>query len=75
MDYRSLFAYHPESDGSTERANRTIVQTLRQRITPDQKNWVTKLSAIEFAINSARSEVTGRNSLEYEHLPKTSQTL
>ncbi|KAJ3556748.1 hypothetical protein NP233_g11909 [Leucocoprinus birnbaumii] len=52
-------AYHPESDGSTERANRTIVQMLRQCVAPDQKNWVSKLPAIEFAINSARSEVTG----------------
>ncbi|KAJ3553076.1 hypothetical protein NP233_g12731 [Leucocoprinus birnbaumii] len=51
--------YHPESDGSTERANHTIVQMLRQCISPDQKNWVAKLPAIEFAINSARSEVTG----------------
>jgi hypothetical protein len=52
-------AYHPESDGSTERANRTITQMLRQCISPNQKDWVLKLPAIEFAINSARSESTG----------------
>ena len=52
-------AYHPQSDGSTERANRTVTQMLRQCIHPDQKNWVSKLPAIEFAINSARSESTG----------------
>ena len=32
---------------------------LRQCVAPDQKDWVTKLPAIEFAINSARSESTG----------------
>ena len=32
---------------------------LRQCVHPDQKDWVTKLPAIEFAINSARSESTG----------------
>ena len=52
-------AYHPQSDGSTERANRTITQMLRQCVHPSQKDWVAKLPAIEFAINSARSESTG----------------
>jgi hypothetical protein len=56
---RMSSAYHPQSDGSTERANRTITQMLRQCIQPDQKDWVSKLPAIEFAINSARSESTG----------------
>jgi hypothetical protein len=52
-------AYHPQSDGSTERANRTVTQMLRQCIQPDQKDWVSRLPAIEFAINCARSESTG----------------
>ncbi|EIN12248.1 hypothetical protein PUNSTDRAFT_20545, partial [Punctularia strigosozonata HHB-11173 SS5] len=52
-------AYHPESDGSTERANRTITQMIRACVRPDQKDWVSKLPGIEFAINSARSESTG----------------
>ena len=34
-------------------------QMLRQRISPDQKDWVSKLPAIEFALNCARSETTG----------------
>jgi hypothetical protein len=32
---------------------------LRVAISPSQKDWVVKLPAIEFAINSARSETTG----------------
>ena len=56
---RMSSAYHPQSDGSTERANRTITQMLRQCIQPDQRDWVSRLPAIEFAINSARSESTG----------------
>ena len=52
-------AYHPETDGATERANRTITQMLRQCVDPKQKDWVSKLPAIQFAINSARSESTG----------------
>jgi hypothetical protein len=52
-------AYHPQTDGSTERANRTVTQMLCQCVDDKQKDWVSKLPAIEFAINSARSESTG----------------
>jgi len=52
-------AYHPETNGSTECANRMIGQMLRLCIGPTQKGWVSKLPTIEFAINLARSESTG----------------
>ena len=52
-------AYHPETDGSMERANRTVTQMLRQCINEKQTDWVSKLPTIEFAINSARSASTG----------------
>ena len=66
-------AYHPQSDGSTERANRTVTQMLRQCIQPDQRDWVAKLPAIEFAINSARSESTGYSPffLNFGRMPRT----
>jgi hypothetical protein len=56
---RMSSAYHPQSDGATERANKTLTQMLRQCVDPKQKDWVSKLPAIEFAINSARSAATG----------------
>ncbi|KAJ2917183.1 hypothetical protein MD484_g3247, partial [Candolleomyces efflorescens] len=52
-------AYHPETDGATERANRTLVQMLRELVNEKQTDWVHKLPAIEFALNSASSETTG----------------
>ena len=52
-------AYHPQTDGSTERVNRTITQMLRQCISSDQKDWVAKLPMIQFAINLARSASMG----------------
>ena len=36
-----------------------MTQMLRQCVSPKQKDWVTKLPAIEFAMNSARSSTTG----------------
>ena len=55
---RMSSAYHPETDGSTERTNRTVTQMLCQCINDKQSDWVSTLPAIEFAINSARSEST-----------------
>jgi hypothetical protein len=59
VDLKMSSAFHPQTDGATERANRTITQMLRQCVSNDQKDWVSKLPAIEFALNSARSESTG----------------
>ena len=52
-------AFHPQTDGATKRANRTITQMIRQCVSPDQKDWVIKLPTVEFTINSARSSTTG----------------
>jgi hypothetical protein len=59
ISLRMSSAYHPETDGSTERANRTVTTMLRQCVSPSQTDWVAKLPGIEYAINSARSESTG----------------
>ena len=58
-ELRMSSAFHPQTDGATERANRTVTQMIRQCVRPDQKDWVIKLPAIEFALNSARSSTTG----------------
>ena len=59
IELRLSSAFHPQTDGATERANRTMTQMLRQCVSPNQKDWVSKLPAIEFAMNSARSSTTG----------------
>ena len=50
-------AYHPQSDGQTERMNRTVEQVLRA-FTADyglfhQRDWDSVLSMVEFAINNS----------------------
>lgn len=52
-------AFHPQTDGATERANRSIGQILRAVVTPDQTNWVEQLPMVEFALNSSVSRSTG----------------
>jgi hypothetical protein len=54
-----LSAYHPQTDGMTERVQRNYTGLLRICAGARQTEWVQNLPAIEFAINSARSEATG----------------
>lgn len=46
-------AFHPETDGQTERMNRTIEETLRHYVSPNHTDWDAHLPMIEFAINNA----------------------
>jgi hypothetical protein len=52
-------SFHPQTDGATERANRSIGQMFRALIRSDQKDWVEKCPLIEFAINSSVAKATG----------------
>jgi hypothetical protein len=51
-------AYHPQTDGATEPANCAVAQILRVFIDSDQTNWSSRLTMVEFAINSAVSATT-----------------
>ena len=52
-------SFHPQTDGATERMNRSIGQILRSTVNTDQKNWVEKCPMLEFAINSSINKSTG----------------
>ena len=52
-ELRLSSSFHPQTDGATERANRTMTQMLRQCVRPDQKDWVSRLPAVELAMNMA----------------------
>ncbi|UYV81558.1 K02A2.6-like, partial [Cordylochernes scorpioides] len=53
---KTTTAYHPQTNGLTERLNRTIADMYMDL---DQKNWDEMLSFITFAYNTARQESTG----------------
>jgi len=70
-------AYHPQSDGQTERANRTIEDMLRAYVSKQQNDWDQHLTAIEIAYNNSRQASTGfspffLNSGQHPTLPLTS---
>lgn len=49
-------AFHPETDGQTERANRVLEELLRHYVSTDQKDWDRLLPVAEFAVNNAWHE-------------------
>lgn len=57
-------SFHPQTDGATERANRSIGQILRSVVKPDQTDWVGKLPMLEFALNASVNESTGFSPFE-----------
>jgi hypothetical protein len=52
-------AFHPQTDGATKRANRSISQVLRSVVRDDQKDWAAKCPMVELALNSNVSATTG----------------
>lgn len=51
-------SYHPQSDGQTERTNRTLEQIIRMSINYSQNNWFYLLPSVEFALNNSKSAST-----------------
>lgn len=51
-------AFHPQTDGQTERANRTLEQILRSYVSHHQDDWDQHLTPTEFAINNSVSPST-----------------
>ena len=46
-------AFHPQSDGQTERLNRVMEETLRHYVNPTQDDWDRWLPVAEFALNNS----------------------
>ena len=67
-------AFHPETDGQTDRVNQTSEQYLRHYCSWKQDDWDDLLPMAEFACNSAKSKTTGISPFEanYWMLPKQS---
>jgi hypothetical protein len=52
-------AYHPQTDGQSERTNQTLEQYLRLFTNHRQTNWLELLPIAEFAYNNATHSSTG----------------
>ncbi|RXW12306.1 hypothetical protein EST38_g13546 [Candolleomyces aberdarensis] len=52
-------AFHPQTDGSSERTNKTVVQALRYFVDRAQKGWAKALPQVRFAIMNTVNASTG----------------
>ncbi|KAJ9512208.1 hypothetical protein QJQ45_012759 [Haematococcus lacustris] len=70
-------AYHPQTDGQSEHANRTVEDMLRPHLNHHKTDWDQHLAAVEFAYNSSTHVGTGFSPfyLNYGHHPRTPEAL
>ena len=60
-------AFHPQTDGQTERMNRTLEEMLRAYTTYHQNQWNECLPAAEFAYNNSQQTSTGQTPFELDN--------
>ncbi|GEM07180.1 hypothetical protein Rt10032_c02g1197 [Rhodotorula toruloides] len=57
-------AFHPETDGRSERTNKTVIQVLRHYVSRQQKDWMCFLPTTEYVITAAENASTGNTPFE-----------
>jgi hypothetical protein len=60
-------AFHPQTDGQTERLNQTIEAYLRSFVNNEQNDWVSLLPIAEFAYNNSVTTGTGLSPFYANH--------
>jgi hypothetical protein len=76
VDLAMSTAYHPQTDGQTERVNRVLQEMLRHYVYDHHELWHLRLPYAEFAINNTVSASTGHTPfyLNYGEHPATPLT-
>ena len=67
MNPRYSTAFHPMTDGQTERTNRTLEEVIRHFIDGEHKQWEELLPLVQFAMNNAKSSSTGETPFFLNH--------
>lgn len=67
-------AFHPETDGSSERTNKTVNQALRYFVDRHQNGWVNALPRVRFNLMSTINASTGYSRFHL-HLGRTPKLL
>ena len=58
IKHKCSTAFHPQTDGQTERMNQTVEQYLRAYVNYEQNDWVSHLPMAQYAYNNAENEKT-----------------
>ena len=57
-------SFHPETDGSSERSNKTVIESLRHYANVRQSDWADHLIHVETAMNNSINATTGMTPTE-----------
>jgi RNase H-like domain found in reverse transcriptase/Reverse transcriptase (RNA-dependent DNA polymerase)/Integrase zinc binding domain/Chromo (CHRromatin Organisation MOdifier) domain len=73
VDKKMSTAFHPQTDGQTERMNRTLEEMLRSVINPTMDNWEELLPRVQYAYNDSVHTSTGKTPFmaAYGHEPRS----
>lgn len=73
IERRLSTAFHPQTDGQTERQNSTLEQYLRSYVNYQQNNWASLLASAEFAYNASQHSSTAKAPFEvvYGFVPRS----
>ena len=60
VQLRMSTAYHPETDGASERSNKTFIEALRLYVNVRQSDWAKHLMHVEIVMNNSVNATTGK---------------
>ena len=67
MEQRFTSGYHPQTNGLTERMNRTINNMLAKFVDVNQLNWDEMLPSLVWSYNTSKHSATGYSPFELNH--------
>ena len=67
IEQRLSTAFHPETDGSTERMNQEVLAYIRAFISYSQFDWAKLLPSAQLALNNRNSSISGLSPFFLEH--------
>ncbi|KAM7293326.1 DDE-type integrase/transposase/recombinase [Ixodes scapularis] len=73
--HRCTTAYHPQTNGLTERLNKTIADMISMYVDVEHKTWDEVLPYVTFAYNTAVQETTGVTPFQLVHGRKVTTML
>ncbi|KAM7310060.1 DDE-type integrase/transposase/recombinase [Ixodes scapularis] len=73
--HRRTTAYHPQTNGLTERLNKTIADMISMYVDVEHKTWDEVLPYVTFAYNTAVQETTGVTPFQLVHERKVTTML
>ncbi|KAF7759859.1 hypothetical protein Agabi119p4_11554 [Agaricus bisporus var. burnettii] len=72
IEHKMSTAYHPQTDGASERTNKTVLQALRFFVDRNQKGWVKALPRVRFYLMNSVNSSTGLSGFQLKsgHSPR-----